>query len=75
MLPSPPATCVGIDLGTTFSCVAIFDDGEITVINNRGKSITPSVIFQPPDDGDLVVGEGARAVYTNIKERGSRNAR
>lgn len=61
MLPSPPATCVGIDLGTTFSCVAIFDDGEITVINNRGKSITPSVIFQPPDDGDLVVGEGARA--------------
>uniref|UniRef100_A0A7S2C2W0 Heat shock protein 70 n=1 Tax=Haptolina brevifila TaxID=156173 RepID=A0A7S2C2W0_9EUKA len=61
MMPSPPATCVGIDLGTTFSCVAVYDDGEITVINNRGKSITPSVLFQPPDDGNLIVGEGARA--------------
>lgn len=61
MLPSPPATCVGIDLGTTFSCVAVFEDGDVTVINNRaGRSITPSVLFVPDDGADLVIGEGAR---------------
>jgi len=63
MIPSPPVTCVGIDLGTTFSCIAVFEDGDVTVINNRAKSsITPSVIFQPADgSAPLVVGEGARA--------------
>jgi len=63
MMPSPPATCVGVDLGTTFSCVAVFEDGEVTVINNRaGRSITPSVLFQPANgSAPMVVGEGARA--------------
>jgi len=63
MLPSPPATCVGIDLGTTFSCVAVFEDGDVTVINNRaGRSITPSVLFQPANgSAPMTVGEGARA--------------
>lgn len=62
MLPSPPPTCVGIDLGTTFSCIAVFEDGDITVINNpAGRSITPSVLFAPNDGTHVVVGEGARA--------------
>ena len=61
MLPSPPATCVGIDLGTTFSCVAVFEDGEINVINNAdGMSITPSVLFVPADGAEVVVGDRAR---------------
>ena len=60
MIPSPPATCVGIDLGTTFSCVAVFEDGDIVVINNRNRSITPSVLFVPEDGSDVVVGDGAR---------------
>lgn len=61
MIPNPPATCVGIDLGTTFSCVAVFEDGDISVINNgAGRSITPSVLFVPDDGTDVVVGDGAR---------------
>jgi len=62
MMPSPPPTCVGIDLGTTFSCVAVFEDGEVTVISNRmQRSITPSVLFAPDAGTDAIVGEGARA--------------
>lgn len=62
MMPSPPPTCVGIDLGTTFSCVAVFEDGDVTVINSpAGRSITPSVLFAPDDGSSAVVGEGARA--------------
>jgi len=66
MMPSPPVTCVGIDLGTTFSCVAIFDDGEIVVIpNSAGQSITPSVVFVPAHNGShpvdqVFVGDSAR---------------
>lgn len=62
MIPSEPVTCVGIDLGTTFSCVAVFEDGEINVINNRaGKSITASVLFIPDSNAsDIVVGDSAR---------------
>lgn len=66
MLPPPPVTCVGIDLGTTFSCVAIFDDGEIVVIpNSAGQSITPSVVFVPAHNGShpveqAFVGDRAR---------------
>ena len=62
MVPSPPPTCVGIDLGTTFSCVAVFEDGDVTVINSpAGRSITPSVMFAPDDGTHAIVGERARA--------------
>lgn len=62
MLPSPPVTAVGIDLGTTFSCIATFNDGEVeVVVNAEGSTITPSVLFVPEDGSDLVVGEFARA--------------
>jgi len=61
MLPNPPATAVGIDLGTTFSCVAVFEDGEINVIpNSAGSSITPSVLFVTSDGESVVVGAEAR---------------
>lgn len=63
MMPSPPPTCVGIDLGTTFSCIAVFEDGDVTVINSAaGRSITPSVLFAPDDGTPTIVGEGARDV-------------
>ena len=54
-----PRRDTGVDLGTTFSCVAVFEDGEIFVIpNDAGSSITPSVVFVPDaNSSDIVVGE------------------
>lgn len=64
MIPNPPATCIGIDLGTTFSCAAVFEDGDITIINNaERKSITASVLFIPDrNSSDIIVGDRARVV-------------
>ena len=54
---------VGIDLGTTFSCVAIWENGRAEVIaNNMGNRTTPSwVSFQ---SGNVFVGEAARSKAT-----------
>ena len=50
---------MGIDLGTTYSCVAIFRNGQPEVVpNDIGKNTTPSVVaFR---DGERIVGEFAR---------------
>ena len=63
MIPNPPATCVGIDLGTTYSCVAVFEDGDIRVINNADrKSITASVLFvRDNNSSEIIVGDRARS--------------
>lgn len=51
---------VGIDLGTTNSCVAIFEGGEAKVIPNReGARTTPSIVaFQ--ESGEILVGLPAK---------------
>ncbi len=46
-LPKPPPEIVGIDLGTTFSCVGVFQVGLGTVkilANAEGKRVIPSVV-------------------------------
>jgi len=51
---------VGIDLGTTTSLVAAIKDGKPTLIlNERGKTITPSVVGFS-ETGELLVGEAAK---------------
>lgn len=57
-----PPTVYGIDLGTTYSCIAYFAEyGKPTVINNQeGKNITPSVVFF--DGNTRVVGIEAKNV-------------
>ncbi|MBE6114982.1 MAG: molecular chaperone DnaK [Erysipelotrichaceae bacterium] len=56
---------IGIDLGTTNSCVAIMEGGEVKVIPNpEGNRTTPSVIAFK--NGERIVGDAAkRQVVTN----------
>ncbi len=56
---------IGIDLGTTNSCVSIFESGEAKIIANpEGGRTTPSVIAFK--DEEIIVGEAAkRQVVTN----------
>ena len=50
---------IGIDLGTTFSCVGIFKNGQVEVIPNElGNRITPSVVSYT--DEERLVGEAAK---------------
>ncbi len=57
---------IGIDLGTTNSCVAIMDGGQAKVIENtEGRRTTPSIVAFT-DSGERLVGDGAkRQAVTN----------
>ncbi|WP_027587355.1 molecular chaperone DnaK [Acidipropionibacterium thoenii] len=61
------ARSVGIDLGTTNSCVAVLEGGEPTVIPNaEGSRTTPSVVAFAKG-GEVLVGEVAkRQAVTNV---------
>ena len=58
MATAPSKPSIGIDLGTSFSCVAVFRDGRPEVIpNSQGDRITPSVVAFT--DSGRLVGESA----------------
>ncbi len=57
---------IGIDLGTTNSCVSVMEGGEVKILeNSEGHSTTPSVVVFKKD-GERVVGDTAkRQIVTN----------
>src|SRR6187397_1310578 len=62
------AKVIGIDLGTTNSCVAVMEGGKPKVIeNSEGSRTTPSIVAYT-DEGDILVGAPAkRQAVTNAK--------
>jgi molecular chaperone DnaK len=61
---------IGIDLGTTNSCVAVLEGGEPVVItNSEGERTTPSVVAFDKRSGERLVGQLARRQAVTNPER------
>ena len=58
---------IGIDLGTTNSCVSVMEGGSPKVIeNSEGDRTTPSIVGYT-DEAEILVGQSAKPVsYTHL---------
>lgn len=64
-----PAPLLGIDLGTTNSLIAVWQDGRAQLITNAlGDVLTPSAV-SVDEDGSILVGRAARSRLTTHPER------